>query len=347
MNETKSSRYHRLNRRAAAGSIVCAAAVLAALLWLRLSLGILGLCLLLEIGSLPFAYYRTFVLDHRYDLSLQTFRSWLWDQARSSFFALALGGGAAYVMYRLIRWNADWWWVPLACLSTVVMLLVNRLVPVLILPLFYKVTAVTRASLVDRLISLSERAGMPVLGVYEWGLGTRTRGANAALVGAGSTRRILLSDTLLADYTDDEIEVILAHEMAHHVHNDIAYGLALETVLMFGASFAAATALRTLWQPLGLSSPSDVTGLPLLLLAGGAFTLAARPVAHAFSRRSERRADRFALHLTGHQPAFVSAMRRLALQNLTEESPSRATVVLFHTHPPVEERIGAARLPAG
>ncbi len=327
--------------------MICGVAVLAALLWLRVSVGILGLCLLLEIGSLPFAYYRTFVLDHRYDLSLQTFRGWLWDQARASFFSFGIGAGAAYVMYRLIRWDAEWWWVPLASIATVIMLLVTRLVPVLVLPLFYKVTPLTRASLVDRLVSLSERAGVPTLGVYEWVLGNRTRGANAALVGAGSTRRILLSDTLLADYTDDEIEVILAHEMAHHVHNDIAFGLTLEAVLLFGASFAAATALRTLWQPLGLSSPSDVTGLPLLLLAGGAFALAARPIAHAFSRRNERRADRFALQLTGQQPAFVSAMRRLALQNLTEESPSRATVVLFHTHPPVEERIGTARLTMG
>jgi len=347
VNETKSSRYHRLNRRAAAASVICGAAVLAALLWMHLSVGILGLCLLLEVGSLPFAYYRTFLLDRRYDLSLQTFRAWLWDQVRSSSFSVVLGASAASVMYRLIRWDAEWWWVPFACISTVIMLLGTRLVPVLVLPLFYKVTPLTKVSLVDRLISLSERAGLPALGVYEWGIGTRTRAANAALVGAGSTRRILLSDTLLADYTDDEIEVILAHEMAHHVHNDIAYGLALETVLLFGASFAAATALRIFWQPLGLSSPRDVTGLPLLLLAWGAFTLVARPVAYAFSRRNERRADRFALNLTGQQPAFVSAMRRLALQNLTEESPSRATVVLFHTHPPVEERIGAARVAAG
>jgi STE24 endopeptidase len=186
---------------------------------------------------------------------------------------------------------------------------------------------------------------VPVLGVYEWGLGARTRRANAALVGSGATRRILISDTLLADYSEDEIEVILAHEMAHHVYKDITHGLVFEICLLFCGFYAAAVALRTFWQPLGLSSPSDVGGLPLLLIAGGAVLLAGRPFAHALSRRSERRADRFALNLTRQQTAFVSAMRRLALQNLVEESPSRAAVVLFHTHPPVEERIGAASGP--
>jgi len=347
VDETKSSRYHRLNRRAAAASMLCRAAMLVALLWLHVSLGIVGLCLLLEIGSLPFAYYKTFILEHRYDLSLQTFKAWLWDHARGSLFSLGIGVGSGYVTYRLIRWDTDWWWVPLACISTVLMLVVTRLAPVLVLPLFYRVTPVTKTTLADRLTALSERAGVRVLGVYEWGLGAKTRHANAVLVGSGSTRRILVSDTLLADYTDDEIEVILAHEIGHHVHNDIAYALALETCLLFGGLFAAAIALRILWRPIGLNSPFDVAGFPLLMLAAGTFMLATRPLAHAFSRQTERRADRFALRLTNQQPAFVSAMRRLALQNLAEESPSRTSVVLFHTHPPVEERIGAARMPVG
>jgi STE24 endopeptidase len=198
--------------------------------------------------------------------------------------------------------------------------------------------------LVERLMALSQRAGVPALGVYEWGLGANTRRANAALVGSGSTRRILVSDTLLADYTEDEIEVILAHEMAHHVYKDVSYGLLFESGLLFCSFYAASAALRTSWQSLALSSPSDVAGLPLLLMVGGTVMLAGRPLGHALSRRNERRADRFALALTRQQTAFVSAMRRLAVQNLAEENPSTAAVVLFHTHPPVEERIGAAQL---
>jgi STE24 endopeptidase len=342
VNETKSARYHRLNRRAAAASLICAATMLGALLSVHASVGVVTVCLLLEAAAFPFAFYRSFVLERRYELSVETPRAWLVDYAKALGLSLATGVCSIYVMYAFIRWNAQWWWLPMAVAAAAVALLTAKLAPFL-LRMFYKFTPLDRASLVDRLTILSARAGTPVLGVYEWGLGQKTRRANALLVGSGATRRILLSDTLLADYTDDEIEVILAHEMAHHVHHDIARGLALETILLLASALASALTLNMLWQPLGLASPADIAGLPLLLLVGGGAMLAARPIAHAFSRSSERRADRFALDLTDQHPAFVSAMRRLALQNLAEESPSRATVVLFHTHPPVEERIGAAR----
>ena len=174
-------------------------------------------------------------------------------------------------------------------------------------------------------------------------VGEKTRRANAALVGTGATRRILVSDTLLAEYSDDEIEVILAHELAHHVHYDILTGLAAEVLLLVAAFFAAATALAFWWPLVGLHAPNDIAGLPLLLLAGGAVSLAATPWVNALSRWNERRADRYALTLTRQPAAFISAMRRLALQNLAEERPSRAALWLFHTHPPIEQRIEAAR----
>lgn len=346
MNETKSSRYHRLNRRAGAASLSCAVAILGLLLWTRTSVSIVPLFLLLEAAALPFAFYRGFVLERRYELSFASLTPWLVDHAKAFALSLLAAVGGTYGVYALIHWNADWWWAAGAASAAIVMFLLATLAPVMLLPLFYKVTPLDRLSLVERLMALSDRAGVPVLGVYEWGLGAKSRRANAALVGSGSTRRILISDTLLSDYSEDEIEVILAHEMAHHVYRDIPHSLIFESGLVFGSFYAASLALRTLWQPLGLSSPSDVAGLPLLLMVGGTVMLAGRPLAHALSRRNERRADRFALDLTKQQTAFVSAMRRLALQNLAEESPSRAAVVLFHTHPPVEERIAAAHAAA-
>ena len=132
--------------------------------------------------------------------------------------------------------------------------------------MFYTFKPLDRASLISRLEVLSHRAGVPVLGIYEWGLGDKTRRANAALVGTGRGRRILLSDTLLEQYTDDEIEVILAHEMGHHAHRDIRNGLPLESLVIVVACGVAAAALRLFWQPLGLAGPADVAGLPLLLM---------------------------------------------------------------------------------
>jgi STE24 endopeptidase len=183
-----------------------------------------------------------------------------------------------------------------------------------------------------------------VLGAFEWGLGEKTSRANAALVGAGRTRRIIVSDTLLKDYSDDEIEVILAHELAHHVHYDMWTALALETILMAATFYgAAAAASAAATSRLGFRGAADLGALPLMILAGGAVSLLLSPLSNAWSRHNERRADRFALRLTDRPDAFVSAMKRLGAQNLADERPSRVVYWFLHTHPTMDERIAAAR----
>ena len=181
------------------------------------------------------------------------------------------------------------------------------------------------------------------MGVFEWRLSDKTKKANAALAGIGQTRRIIISDTLLAEHSDDEIEVILAHELAHHVHRDIWKGIALETILIALGFYLADAVLARLAMSFGLTGKGDVAVLPLLLLAAGAVSLALMPVANAFSRAYERRADRYALEMTRNVPAFVSAMKRLGAQNLAEEHPSRLVQILFYTHPPISARIDAAQ----
>jgi STE24 endopeptidase len=347
VNESKAARYHRLRRRAGFVSGAAVVAVLAGLLWFRPPLSapvyVLALAALTELAALPALYFRSFVLDKRVGLSSEGARTWWADHAKAFAIRAAFGMFAVWVVYGLIEWQPVIWWLPAALLASLAAVLFARFAPVLLLPLFFKFRPLERPELTRRLMSLSDRAGVRVLGVYEWALGGKTRRASAALTGAGSTRRILVSDTLLADYTDDEIEVILAHELAHHVHRDIPKALALEFALLIICFYAAAVALEASWRLLGLAAPWDIRGLPVLLLTGGAVLTAAAPVVNAWSRRNERRADRFALELTKRADAFVSAMRRLGSQNLVEESPSRASVWLFHTHPPIEERIAAAR----
>lgn len=350
MNEPKSSRYHRLKRRARVVAGCATVLLLAGLLWARPSLHgavyVVMLVCLHELVALPSSFYESFVLERRYELSAEPVSAWLRDHFKAVGLMLAFALAAAHVVYTLIGWSSDYWWLPAAAAAAVLTAVLTTLAPVVLFPLFYKFTPLDRPALTARLLALSERAKVPVLGVYVWGLGARTRRANAALAGFGRTRRILLSDTLLAEYSDDEVEVILAHEMAHHVHHDIRKGLLFEFVLLLGAGWAAAEALKAFADPLGLQGPADPAGMPLLLLAGGTVMLAATPLVLAVSRASERRADRFALDLTGLRDAFVSAARRLAAQNLAEEEPSRLTVWLFHTHPPIEERLAAARGPA-
>ena len=291
-----------------------------------------------ELASFPFDVYRSFLLERKYGLSSQSFRAWLADYLRAVAIGLAIWQLAVFGLYAAMPWTGQAWWLAAAGLFAVAGLLLSRIAPVVLMPIFYRFRPLEREGLRERLLSLSRKAGIPVLGAFEWGLGEKTTRANAALVGLGRSRRILVSDTLLEDYSDDEVEVILAHEIAHHVHHDMATGLALETAVVAAALLTAHLAVTRAGY-----LPADRAALPLILLAAGAVSLLLTPLSKAWSRRTERRADRFALALTGRHDAFVSAMRRLGTQNLAEPDPSRAVLWFFHTHPPIEQRIAAAR----
>jgi STE24 endopeptidase len=369
VNEDKAARYHRLKRQASVISLVWSVGLLGGLVWtgwtvalrdtaaevagslvpLYWQAGATVLCyvvflsLLNEIGSFPLSIYSGFFLERRYDLSIQTFGGWLLDQAKSFGIGLVLAGGAAGLIYWCIRQSPQHWWVSAGLLFTLLIVGLTNLAPVVLLPLFYPVKPLNRDALRTRLLRLAERAGARVLGAYEWGLGGKTKKANAALAGLGGTRRILVSDTMLAEYSDDEIEVVLAHEIAHHVHGDIWKGIVFESVLIAAGFYLASQVLQAMAGAARLTGVDDVAGLPLLLLAAGAVSVVMVPAAHAMSRAFERSADRFALDLTRNPVAFISAMRRLGAQNLAEENPSRLVQWLFYSHPPIRDRIAVAQ----
>ena len=296
-----------------------------------------------EAVQLPLAFYQGLILERRYELSTQTTTRWWLDRLKAGGLTLVFAVAAALVVWSLLRWNPEYWWLAAALCFVCFLVLLVQVWPVLLLPAFYTFKPLQRPTLGARLVRLAERAGARVLGVFEWQLGDRTRKANAALAGMGRTRRILLSDTLLAQHSDDEIEVVLAHELAHHVHHDIWKAIALEAILILIGFYVADRALGAAVGYFGLTGRDDIAGLPLLVLAGGAVSLALLPLANALSRAQERRADRYALEMTGNAQAFASAMRRLAIQNLAEERPSRLIEVLFCSHPPVAARLEAAR----
>ena len=361
-NEDKATRYHRLRRRASLFGTVLGALLLIALLttgWsaalrdLAMALAgqsflfalifyVLMLCLLSEAVQLPLAFYQGVTLERRYGLSTQPTGRWWLDRLKAGGLALVFAVAAAIIVAFLLRWSPDYWWLIAAVCFAGILVLLAQLAPVLLLPLFYEFKPLDRPGLTGRLAALADRAGVRVLGVFEWRLSDRTRKANAALTGIGRTRRILLSDTLLADHGDEEIEVILAHELAHHVHRDIWKSIALEIALIALGFYMADLVLSASAGRFGIASKDDIAGLPLLVLAAGAVSLALLPLANAFSRAHERRADRYALDMTKNAGAFVSAMKRLAAQNLAEERPSRLVELLFYSHPPMAARIDAA-----
>ena len=303
------------------------------------------LMLILQVVELPFAFYQGHLLEHRYGLSTQSPAHWLRrsGQGRRRSASCSRSPARRSSTARCAQSPDHWWWISAAVFALATIGLA-RIAPVVLLPIFYKFKPLDRPALVDRLMALATRARTDVVGVFEWVLSGHTRKANAALAGMGRTRRILLSDTLLADYSEDEIEVILAHELAHHVHRDLWRGIAVQS----GDRWPAASSWPTSScapspSPLGLRGLSDPAGLPVLLLAGGVWSFLALPIANAVSRAQERAADRYALTTTRNVDAFVTAMKRLSQQNLAEEYPSPLVRWLFYSHPPIRERIDAAR----
>lgn len=287
----------------------------------------------------PMAWLGGYVLPHRYGLSTQTPRGWLADELKSLGLGLALGVPVGEVVYGLLRaYPASWWiWASAFLLGATV--LVGFVSPVLIVPLFYKLTPVDNPALVERIRGLAERTGRRIAGVYTIDLSSRTTAANALFMGLGRTQRIALGDTLYANYSTDEIESIVAHELGHQVHRDLWLGLATQSALLLGALYLAQRFLSWGVGRFGFDGPGDLAALPLLVLAAGVFSILTLPLTNAYSRWRERLADRYAVRATGNPRAFARAMIRLANQNLAEVDPPRWVVWLLYSHPPIKERI--------
>ena len=217
-----------------------------------------------------------------------------------------------------------------------------NLAPVLIFPIFFKFTPLDDADLVARLTALAERANTRVRGVYTMMLSEKTTEANAALMGLGNTRRIVLGDTLYEKYTPDEIESILAHELGHQVHHDIGWSLVAQTALTIAGFFIADVFLKWSVAQLHYAGIADLAAMPLFALALGVFGFVTMPLGNAFSRWRESLADEYALESTRNAGAFIGAMEKLANQNLAELEPERWVEWLLYDHPPIGKRLKRA-----
>jgi STE24 endopeptidase len=313
------------------GHIVAPGALVAA----YVALAFLGYSLI----TAPLSWYGGFVLPHRYGLSTQSASGWVEDEMKSLVLGLLLGIPVAEVIYWLLRTYPDTWWVWAAVFLIFFAVLLGHLAPVLITPLFYKLTPLTDADLIERIRRLADTAHTRIAGVYTINLSARTTAGNAMVMGLGASKRIALGDTLYADYSPQEIETIIAHELGHQVHHDLELGIIVQSLLFLGGMYVAQLFLRAGVGYFGFSGPGDIAALPLLLLAVGLFSLITMPLINGYSRWRESLADRYAVQTTRNPLAFARAMIRLANQNLSEADPPRWVVWLLYSHPPVKDRV--------
>lgn len=291
----------------------------------------------------PLSYYHDFVLPQRYGLLTQKLKSWLGDVAKALILSLLIGTGIVMVIYWLLEHFPVLWWLLGAIVIILLSLFLTWLTPNLFLPLFFKITPLEDAQLKKRLINLAQRAKTQVCNVFTMDLSSKSTTANAMLAGLGNTKRIILSDTLLEQYSPEEAEVVLAHELAHHVHRDIPKLIVMQGIISLLIFYAANKALEISLMPLSFRGISDAATLPLLALVFVTIGLMIAPAGNALSRRLELAADKFALRLTGNPQAFISAMAKLTDQNLAEAEPSHWVELLFYDHPPYTKRVSLAQ----
>jgi STE24 endopeptidase len=295
--------------------------------------------------GLPISCYSSFILPHRFDQSNQTFKGWISDQAKGLLIEVPLGLLLLEIVYAVLRAYPRTWWLWAAGILLVFNVLLSNLAPVLIMPLFNKFVPLgeEHADLAERLLRLADQAGAKVCGVFKFDMSKRTKSANAALTGIGNTRRIVLGDTLIDEFSPDEIETVLAHELGHHVHKDIPLLIAFGTLITLFGLYLASLGLNWAAAHFGFGGPADIAGLPALALVMGAFGLVTMPLGNAVSRWREHLADQYALQVTSKSKAFASAFVRLANQNLGEVDPEPWVVFLFYDHPPLGQRIRMAK----
>ena len=287
--------------------------------------------------------YYGFRLEHRFNLSNQKFGSWVWDETKGFLVGIVFASIVVELLYFIIRTAPQYWWVVAWAAFLGLFVLMAQLAPVVLFPIFYKFEPLQDEELKARLVRLSEHAGTRVRGVYKWNLSEKSKKANAALTGLGNTRRIILADTLLDNYSPDEIEAVLAHELGHHVHKHIFKSILIQAGLTLAGFWAANWVLHYAMERWHMfETLSDFANLPLLVLVSTVLSFLLLPAINAFSRYNERQADRYAFRSISSVVPFISSMNKLAAQNLAERTPSKWIEWFFHSHPAISRRVAAA-----
>jgi STE24 endopeptidase len=310
--------------------------------WLAVLTHVGLLTLILTLAATPLSYYGGFVVGHRYGLSTQSLGGWLVDWLKSTALMVLLTTVAAGLFYATLSVAPSWWWLVFWVEAMTGVTVLTFLAPYVLLPLFFKPKPVEDPGIVMMIEDLVRQAGTTVAGVNQLDFSRRTNEANAAVIGFGRSRRVLLGDTLLESFTASEIRAVVAHELGHHVHRDVAKLLAVQAVVMAVGLGLASVVGESLLSAVGAGPLGDPVAYPLLVIGVSLFGLICMPAVNAFAHAVEADADAYAIALIGDGRPLATAMRRLADQNLAEEQPPRWAELLLYTHPPIWRRVERA-----
>ena len=296
-----------------------------------------------SILGLPLRYFIGFRLEHKYGLSNQSLMAWIWERTKGVLVAAPLMAVVFVTLLYCIRTFGSLWWLPVSAVLFVFSTLIARIAPVLIFPLFYTFKPLEEGPLRQRILALCDQAGVRIKGIFVFNMSKTTKKANAAFTGIGRSKRIILGDTLVSNFTDDEIESVFAHELGHYRLNHIWKMIAIGTVSTFAGLYFAASLYEMSLSWFGFLSREAIAALPLLGLWLSAYSLVTSPLNNMISRAHERAADSFSVRAVGNKEALMGALRKLGRINLADFEPHPLVEFLFYSHPSLGKRIAAVK----
>jgi STE24 endopeptidase len=292
--------------------------------------------------NFPLDFYSGYILEHKYNLSNQTILKYFTEKAKSSAVGLIIGIPVILIFYHILLNFENYWWLILGLFMFFFSVIIGRIAPVLIFPLFYKFKPIENESIKNHILNLCKKSGVVIKGIFVFDMSKNTKKANAAFTGLGKSKRIILGDNLIDKFNEDEIESVFAHEVGHYKRKHIFKLMFLSTILTFAGLYITSILYKQSLYIFGFNFIYEISALPLLAMFLSLYGLITTPLSNIFSRKYEWEADRFALDLTGNNVAFISAMEKLAGQNLADKNPNKIIEFLFHSHPSLQKRIDFA-----
>ncbi len=296
-----------------------------------------------SVFNFPIGFYSGYILEHKYGLSNQTLKQYFMEKLKGIAIGLLIGVPMILIFYFILFNYPDNWWIILGIVMFTFSVILGRLAPTVIMPLFYKFRPVENENVQKRIHDLCEKTGMKIRGIFTFDMSKNTKKANAAFTGIGKSKRIIIGDTLMNTFSEDEIETVFAHEVGHYKNRHILKLMSVSTILTFAGLYLTSKLYEISLGYFNFNSPSEIAALPLLFMYLSLYSLVTTPVTNILSRKYEWEADTFALETTRNKISFISAMEKLADQNLAEKTPNKMIEFLFHSHPSLEKRIQFAR----